>query len=291
MTLLPEILVLLAAAAPGDHYVAPFSLRLMEPGSMLRADGAVAFFDSGAGNAPSAVSFLTGQWGATEHLGVFVRLGVSGAGLPDDGATGVAMTSPELGVLVSSRPAPELWVAFSYAMTLPVGDGGGDSPDPRLKNARLGGVLARAALDEAVLSPNDLGITPGIDVAWVEGGLTLQLGAKLEMLLRVRGERDQPETSRIDVVAGAFLGWFLLEELSIGAELRYRHWIRPPHDVRDSPEESALVGQASAAIGPRLHLELGGLRISPGLAYTFGLDAPMAELDYNILLIDLPISL
>src|SRR5206468_4326810 len=107
-------------------------------------------------------------------------------------------------------------------------------------------------------------------------GLTLQAEITVLQLTRVRGSAVQPEASKTNFTSGFHVGYFLVPELSIGAELRYQRWLNAPVAV-DKDTTQTLVDNATFAIGPRYHIKVGSSSwLRPGVAYSRGLDRPMA---------------
>jgi hypothetical protein len=129
-------------------------------------------------------------------------------------------------------------------------------------------------------------IFPGVDFAWVDHGLTIQIEATLLQLFRVRG--DPPESMRTNLTMGLHVGYFLHPQVSLGAELRYQRWLSTPVAVKNDPMMRDVL---TAAAGPRFHIQLGDtIWIRPGLSYTRGLDDPMSKQDYGIVQLDVPVS-
>ena len=169
--------------------------------------------------------------------------------------------------------------------------GGGDSPDKGAADARAAGVYARSAMDNSLFAVNDFAVIPGIGVAWVGSGFTVQAEATLFQLWRVRGAKVQHEATKTNFTSGLHVGYFIVPLLSVGAELRYQRWLNAPIAV-DNDKTGTLVDSLTLALGPRFHVPLGGsVVIHPGLAYAFGLDKPMSAgaLNYHIVQLDIPV--
>ena len=59
----------------------------------------------------------------------------------------------------------------------------------------------------------------------------------------------------------------------------------------DVPSGDRRLDNITVAAGPRVHLKLGEtLWFRPGIAYARGLDNPMADDDYHIVQVDLPLA-
>jgi hypothetical protein len=172
---------------------------------------------------------------------------------------------------------------------LPVGMGGGSKADANVALANSAGVFARSAMDNAMYAVDYFAIIPGLDLAYVNHGVTVQLEATLFELARVRGKGTPPgaDASRTNLTTGLHLGYFFIPELSAGAELRYQRWLSTPALVKANSKARDTV---SMAIGLRCHFKLSeSAWIRPGIAYARGLDDPMAKADYNIVQLDVPV--
>jgi hypothetical protein len=175
--------------------------------------------------------------------------------------------------------------------TIPVGMGGGDSPDAGALDARKQGPQARAAMDNALFAVNDFTVIPGIDVAFVRSGFTAQAEATVFQLTRVRGSAAQPESSKTNFTCGLHLGWFALDSLSIGAEIRYQRWLNAPIAVDKDPTH-ASEDNLTFAFGPRFHVPVGEkMWVRPGVSFARAVDKPMASAaqNYDILQLDVPV--
>ena len=144
-------------------------------------------------------------------------------------------------------------------------------------------------MDNALFAVNDLTVIPGVGAAWVAHGLTVQVEATVLHLMRVRGEAVQPEASKTNFTSGLHVGYYIVPELSVGAELRYQRWLNPPIAFEKDPTERTL-DNLTAAIGPRVHVKAGPLTLRPGIAYARGLDKPLAAAtpNYHLVTFDVP---
>jgi hypothetical protein len=205
---------------------------------------------------------------------------------PPTGNAALSVVNPVVGGVYAMKPIPELRLAFFLGVALPLGQGGGNSPNPDRAAATRSGVLARSAMDNAMFAVNDLVVIPGIGAAWVAGGFTLQLEVTVLQLTRVRGDEVQPDASRTNFTTGMHVGYFLLPELSLGAELRHQRWLSTPAAVE---KDASLRDTTTFAVGPRVHLQLAEkLWLRPGIAYARGIDPPMTTSNYNIVQVDVP---
>jgi hypothetical protein len=180
-------------------------------------------------------------------------------------------------------------IALCLGLTLPTAVGGGDNGKPSQAAAQKAGVPARSAMDNAMFALNDFVLFPGIDLAWVGHGFTVQLEGTLLQLTQIRGEMVQKDAQKTNLTMGLHFGYFFLRQVSIGAELRYQRWLTTPAAVAADPSQRDTL---TFAVGLRAHVPLpGGRSFHPGIAYARGLDDPMAAQRYNIVQIDLPFAL
>jgi hypothetical protein len=171
-------------------------------------------------------------------------------------------------------------------LTLPVGTGGGDAPNPAEAAVRGKAQLARAGMENIIYAVNDLATVPGAAIAYVDHGWTVQVEATFYFLARVRGEQAQPEALKINFSTGLFVGYFVVPKyLSLGLELRYQRWLLGPNSVNTAP---ATVDNLSLAGGVRFHVPIGSGWLRCGLAYGGGLDSPLSAGHYNHIQFDCP---
>src|SRR5690606_5383056 len=94
------------------------------------------------------------------------------------------------------------------------------------------GIYARSAMDNAMFAVNYLTFFPGLGIAYVADGLTVQAEATVLSLHRARGgESAEPDEHRVNFTSGVHVGYFVLESLSLGADLRYQRWLSTPSAV------------------------------------------------------------
>lgn len=278
----------LAAAAPERParpapYSLPWQLRPAMPVSVIRSDTSVASYDTPEGDGTFTVaSFLLASVKLRRDFSPFVRVGVVG------NKEAVGITNLATGGTLAVDVHPDVRLALFAGFALPVGSGGGDGPDAKVAAAERSGVLARSAMDNAMFAVNDFTFFPGIDVAYVAHGLTVQLEATMLSLIRARGAAVQPDTAKINFTSGLHVGYFFLPELSLGADLRYQAWLSTPAPVAaDKTGDSRE--NVTFAVGPRFHVKVGKTTWTrPGVSYSRGLDLPMSKLAYNLFQIDVP---
>jgi hypothetical protein len=287
------ICVLLALPAPahgGDPpYSLPWQLRPVGVGNVVRSDTSTAFYDSGDQRGATVSSMLLGTWRLTPHLAPLARLAVvhnqapAVAGGPPDGT---AVVNPLFGITYAARRDRLRWAAFG-AFTLPVGQGGGDSPDAGVAEAAARGVPARSAMDNAMFATNHAAAIAGAGAAWVDRGFTVQAEVTLLQLQRVRGP-DAIDARRTNATAGLHAGWFATPWLSLGGELRYQRWLSDAAPVRMNPDARETI---TVAAGPRAHIALGpGRWLRPGLSYARAVDAPFSSSHYQMIQVDVPFA-
>lgn len=176
-------------------------------------------------------------------------------------------------------------------VTLPIGQGGGNTPNKGEADARTVGPVIRSGMDNPLFAVNDLSVIPGVDLAYVAHGLTVQAEATVAQLERVRGAEVQFEASKTAFCGGVHAGYFLTDFLSVGTELRLQWWLNPPFAVQDHKPNTSY-DLTSLAVGFRLHVPAGnGAWVHPGFSYTRGFDPPMTPKTFNdnIVQIDVPV--
>lgn len=285
------------SSAPPPYSI-PWQLRPVVAPTVVRSDTSFASYENARGDKGLTIaSLLTASYRIP-------GTGPAGAGLapviratfvtdsPPTNTTrgGAVLANPLVGLAYAMKLAGGLRLNAFFGATVPVGGGGGDKPFAGSANSRAKGVNARAQMDNALFAVNDFTLIPGFGAAYVGGGLTVQAEITLLHLMRVRGEGAQAEASKTNLTTGLHVGYFVLPELSIGAELRYQRWLNPPFAVENDKTDASR-DTLSFAVGPRAHFTLGGLRFRPGVAYQRGLDKPLAAAtpNYHIVQLDLPL--
>ncbi|HEX7480825.1 MAG TPA: hypothetical protein VF331_23690 [Polyangiales bacterium] len=289
-------------------YSLPWQLRPAAVGTVLRSDTAFAFYENPTNhNGGSTVaSMLLGSYKLTDAFAPMIRLGIvsnsppsvaTAAGAPAAPRSGFAVINPVIGGTYLFKLTPELKLAIFLGLAIPVGMGGGDKPDVDVSTAVKSGILARSAMDNAMFAVNDFTVFPGIDLAYVAHGLTVQGEATLLQLTRVRGDKapaagkpaPNPDSSKTNFTAGLHVGYFVIPALSLGAELRHQRWLSTPLSVKKDLTDT-LRDNSTFAIGVRFHAKLGEkIWLRPGLSYSVGLDNPMAKQSYKVLQLDIPV--
>jgi hypothetical protein len=285
------------ALPPGaGPYSLPFQLRAAAAATVVRSDTSFMRYEDAraAGGFTVATTFLA-SWKVADTgpegfgLAPLVRFAVVNDS-PPSGPGGFAFVNPLAGATYAIALGRGFRLAGFFGMTAPVGMGGGDTPDKGLVGARNAGGYARAAMDNPLFAVNDLGVIPGVDVAYVGRGFTVQAEVSLVELARVRGAQAQHEATKTSLAAGVHGGWFATRELSVGAELRYQRWIDAPFVVENDPT-GTLWNNLTFAVGPRLHYRVGGSTwVRPGVAFSRGIAGTLAgTMNADIVQVDVPV--
>lgn len=281
-------------------YSLPWQLRSVSAGNVLRSDTSAAFYEDTAskGGATLVTMLLAsykipGTGGAGEGLAPLLRLAAVNDS-PPAGNGGLTLVNPLVGASYALKLGSDVRLAAFFAATIPIGGGGGDSPNPGSANSRSKGIFARASMDNAMFAVNDFTLIPGIGAAYVAHRLTVQVEATLLELIRVRGDAVQHEATKTNLTAGLHVGYFVLDSLSIGADLRYQLWLNAPIAIdtqREVMKNNSGMDNATFALGPRYHAKIGdSMWLRPGVSYGRGLDKPTsgATPNYHIVQLDIP---
>ena len=285
-----------AARAP---YSLPFQQRPVIAASAIRSDTSFGAYENTLGQKGFAViSELSGSWrvpgtGSAPATGLtpFAKFTVVGDAPPGTATGGFAFVNPLVGAWYAFSSGSGLRASAFAGVTIPVGEGGGDTPNKGQLDARAVGPVIRAGMDNTLFAVNDVSLIPGFDIAYVADGLTLQAEANLCELLRVRGAEAQLEASRTAFTGGVHAGYFVTDFLSIGVEFRIQWWLDPPFAV-ESHKPNTSYDLTSVGVGPRLHFKLGpDVWIRPGVAFTRGFDPPMTPKAFNddVVQLDVPV--
>jgi hypothetical protein len=271
---------------PPAPYSLPFQLRPAAASTVIRSDTAFAFRQVAGQGGSTIASMLLGSYKVAPSLAVLVRAGVVHDS-PPAGDAGSAFVNPVIGGTYVINLAPSLRLALFLGLALPLGAGGGNTPDKAVRSAVLAGIPARSAMDNAMFAVNYVTPFPGVDLAYVQGGLTVQIEATLLQLFRVRGEDVDKDKTRTNFTTGLHVGYFIVPQVSVAGEIRYQGWL----SNASIPDGDARRDTVTFAVGPRFHFKIGDKSwFRPGVAYARALDNPMTDQKYNIVQLDLPIS-
>jgi hypothetical protein len=284
-----------APAPPPAPYSLPWQLRSAAPASVVRSDTSVALYENAAGQQGSTVAtMLTGSYKVTPSLAPLVRLGYVQNSAPGTDPSGTSFLNPIVG-LTYGRKLGDFRVAGFLGGTLPVGGGGGDTPDKGAAGANKAGIAARSGMDNSMFAVDYFTAIGGLDAAWIAHRVTLQAEATLFQLFRVRGSGTGPATdsTRTNSTFGLHAGVFIIPQLSVGGELRYQRWLTTPTQLvmmKTVAIPDANMDTMTFAVGPRAHIPFGhGMFFRPGISYARGLDKPLTASSYNMVQVDLPV--
>jgi hypothetical protein len=288
-----------AADAPKPKpppYSLPWQLRPVVAGNVIRSDTTFAFYktpnteESGS----TIASMLLFSYKVMEGLAPLVRVGVVSNSPPDVPAAIESKTlfiNPVVGATFAPKIHDTIKLGLFLGLALPVGMGSGDPPNPSEAAALTAGVFARSAMDNAMFAVDYFTVFPGVGVAYVAHGLTLQAEATLLQLTKTRGP-DAADDSRTNFTAGFHAGYFIIPQLSLGAEIRHQRWLSTPSTMKvNGVVNDNLRDNTTFAVGPRVHIKLGETTwFRPGIAFALPLDKPMTDRDYKIVQLDLPFA-
>ena len=277
---------------PPAPYTTPWLLRSVTAANVARWDNVLALYENPTGlMGATYVSSVGGGYkiphtgGPSEGVQLLARL-TTAYDNPAGAPSAAIFANPVLGAAYAHRLPRGFRVHAALSFTLPVGMGGGDSPDPAEAAVRGKAALARYGMDNSIFAVNDLTVIPGAAVAWVDRGWTVQAEATLFLLSRVRGAAAQPEAFKVNFTTGLFVGYFVVPSyLSLGIELHYQRYFLGPASANTAP---ATIDNLTMAGGVRFHVPIGRTWLRCGVSYGGGLDDPMAAAHYNVLQLDCP---
>jgi hypothetical protein len=263
-------------------YTAPLQLRGAVAGNVVRTETALGFADNGG----AIASYLSANYKFLPDMAGVVRVGMASAS-PEVGSAPVALMNPQLGVLWSPKLGESFRLSPFFAVTIPVGMGGGDAPDPGVSRSLAAARQARFALDSAIALPNHVWLAAGVSAAWIAHGLTVQAELTVVQGVQVRGPAavDDGVTNSL---SGVFVGYAVLPELSVGTELRYQRFLSTPASVVNDPDARE---QLSFGVGARGHLKLDTVTVRPGVSYGRALGGVSGRLDTQALILELGFAL
>lgn len=270
-----------ARAAP---YSLPWGLRPIIPVTVLRFDSVVATYRSNDSLGVTTTILPLVGYRFTPHFMGVARWGLIGNAAPD-GTSGVSISNAALGGIWGLKLPANLRLAFFLGATIPIGTGGAKAVDPLSTAATSAGLYSRSAMDNAMFAVNDFTLFPGIDVAYVGHGVTVQIEATVLQLMRVKNEATQTDAFRTNFTTGIHLGYFLTKWLTLTVELRYQRWLSTPDAVA---ADETLRDNLSLALGPRFHVKLAKGFLRPGIAYNAGLAGRLGTSSYHMVLLDIP---
>lgn len=284
------LLVLLATAsiARADAPLSlAWNLRAPAAGSVVRVDSVAATFVDNDKRGETYVSSFTLAYKLFPHLAPLVRIAaIDNAPATGPHATGVS--NPVVGFMFAPPTTGALKVAAFVGAALPLGSGGGNTGNAARLAAEKAAALARSAMDNSMFAVNDLTPTVGVDLAYVNHGLTLQAEATLFELFRMRGNAVQADEYKTNFTTGAHVGYFLVHWLCISSELRYQRYLTTPAAVAMNPDAR---DNLTVAAGVRFQWKLGAHQaLRPGVSFARALDKPLSDRTYEVVQLDLPFS-
>lgn len=285
-----------AAAKPKPPpYSLPWQLRPVAPGNVVRLDTSFGFYKdpktdkSGAAVATS----LLGSYKVLPDLALIGRWGWVTNSPPEakpEVPTKTNLLNPVIGGLYGIKLSPSVKLGLFLGVALPMGTGGATNSLPSKKAATSAGIATRSSFDNAMFAMDYLTVFPGVDIAFISGGFTLQGEATLFKLTRVREPATPSDASRTNLTMGAHAGYFFTPFLSVGTEIRHQRWLSTPLSVKNDKTDSVR-DTTTFAIGPRLHVKLSEKTwFRPGVSLTLPVDDPMKKAEYKIVQLDLPIA-
>ena len=278
-----------SASAPPPPYSLPWLLRPVMPASVLRLDETLAFLEdpaSGQGGATYVTSLIATYRISPRWVPIFRDTFIRNEP-PGAAPSASAFSNPLLGVnYIHPLGGGWRWTGF-FASTIPIGSGGGDTPDSAKADAQSAAIPARSSMEGSLFAVNYWALIGGLGLARITHGLTLQAEVTVFQLTRVRGPETQ-DKSRTNLTAGLHAGHFFSPKVSIGAELRIQRWLTNAAPVRNDPSARQ---QVTLGLGPRFHFKLDEKRwLRPGLSYTRAFDDPMKLSGYDVLQVDVPFA-
>ncbi|MCL2177795.1 MAG: hypothetical protein FWC28_09150 [Proteobacteria bacterium] len=304
------------AAAP---YTLPFHLRPISAGNVVRLDNVLALYNATESTVPAAVphrkhmkevSILNAGYTFAPDFGILARIGIANNFPKKEGddpsvakpKNGTALTNGLLFFTYTPRfLGGDLRTAFYLGVTAPIGSGGGNNGSQTARGLNANSGLVRSSMDGALFLVNDMAIIPGVDVAYVAHGLTVQLELTYLEIFRVRGNEVQTEVAKRNFVGGLFVGYSIIPQLAAGVELRYQRWLKPPHGIRDNLDSGVEAREdignlqmhnMTIALGFRGNFKIGeNTFFRPAISYAMGIAGQIADQKYHLIQLDLPFAL
>jgi hypothetical protein len=263
-------------------------LRSVSPRTGIRIDTVVAPYRYQGMSALETVVFFSAQLRLQQHFFIQARWGFDDnrVGVGNQNRTG--FVNPSVGAVLAFPIGRVIRFAVSTVMNLPLATGGGDGSDTDELFLQRQGALARSAMDNNAFVPNDLGFPTGLSLAFVHRGLTAQLDGTIIASGRVKGTGNADDNARVNSTFGFFLGYLIIPEISLGAELRYQYFLLPPAFVERDPSARANL---SAGAGGRIDIELTDTtRVRPGICLSTGVAGYVEQQSFRMVQFDVPIS-
>lgn len=291
-----------ASLDAGAPYSLPWQLRPVTIGNLARVDSVAAVFNDANGNLDEAVATMaTASYQVGPNWAPVVRLGFVGNDAPGEATDGSSFANPLVGATYA-RALGDYRMAVFGGTTLPIGTGGGDSPNIRAAKTNTASSTARPA-DDAMFAVNYMTVIGGADLAYVNHGLTAQAEGTLLQFVRVRGGDGggASDPFRTEAAAGLHVGYFIGPHFSVGADVHHRRWLSRPTTLSAATGSKGALsdGDMSAttvAAGPRFHFRVGKQGwICPGFSFVRGFDArafgaPLLTAQATGVQVDVPVT-
>lgn len=282
----PEANATPKSASGSAPVVAAFGLRGVGAGSGIRLDQTFAPYAVADKSYFESVHFLSGSYKLSDSFAISARTGVDRYG-PSGASTTTGVLNTALGIQGATKVGSWFRFAASSGVVLPTANGGGNSPNPDVAAAHKAGNLARAFMSGSMFAANEVTFPLGVDLAFVAKGFTAQIETGLSAAFRVRGEQATVDANKVNTGSGILVGYYVLPELSVGAELWYQRYLSTPTAVaKDSTQRDNL----SVAGGVRAQVKAAGTTFRPGVSYGVGLRGQVSDKHVQMVQIDLPVS-
>ena len=266
-------------------YSLPWQLRPVLPSTYVRLDNSFAFYGVGG---HTIVDDFTFSYRIIPRISVLARVAVTQNKSPG-GESAFGFANPLIGAQAGFWPAKGVKVGAFLGFVLPVGMGGGVNPVEASQHATWAAMFARSGFDNPLYMPDYFTVWPGLDVAYVSHGVTVQAEVSLPIMSRARGPQNE-KTTNFDFTMGLHGGYFIFPYLSVGLDLRYQHWLTNSPVVVADPS-GASKDTATIEPGVRFHVKVSDtVTFHPGVALAFAFDNPMSGAGYKILRLDLPLT-
>lgn len=274
----------LTPAEQRARYSLPWTMRPGIAPTLVRLDSAWAFTNVGV----SGATLLTGGGALVPAtFGLYGRVAMVHQ-QPATGTAATALSNPLVFLLYTPQLATGLRLQVFAGVTLPVGAGGGEVPDPAVRRTVGSGIYTRSAMDNALFAVNYATPTAGLGLTYSNFGFTAQAEATVLQLVRVRGAALDRDEMRTNFTAALHVGYQLIRWLTASAEMHYQHWLSTPAAVAMN---STLRSQLSLELGLRANVPLSRtLLLRPGLSFGFGLNGAMWNDGYKVVHVDVPFA-
>lgn len=277
-----------AAQSPAAPYSLPWQLRPATVGTVLRVEETVALFEepSLGKSGQTLVTTLTGSWKLSPRWAPVARVSWVSNDPPSPQKSGIGLSNPLLGLTCARANSTMKQVGFA-ALVLPLGQGGGMSPDAGAAAAMARGIPARSSMDNALFATNYFTLVAGAAIAHVDPGLTAQAEVTVLRLFRARGP-ETGDAARTNSMLAFHLGHYFTKGLSVGTEVRYQRWLTEAAPVRANATARENV---TFAVGPRFAFRIGDKRfVRPGIAWAHSTDRPFSAAGYDMIQVDVPFA-